>query len=250
MFYIDLFRCLHTHDVRYLLAGGLAMNLHGVPRMTMDVDLVLALEDRNIDGFLLCAKELALRPQAPVPLESLKDPDQRRSWIEEKHLIAFGLASGQPGQPTVDILLRHELDFAAALGRAVVQTVEGVPINIASVEDLIAIGCSGDSRISAPVRPERSEGAAWTFPGKSTRSGRLSASVATGTGSKAVNDPRPEGGFGYWVSDEQLQAYSKLTPLERLQWLDEALRFILLARSEEVRERHERLRRGLNITQG
>jgi hypothetical protein len=63
-----------------------------------------------------------------------------------------------------------------------------------------------------------------------------------------VNASRPEGGFGYWVSDEQLEAYAKLTPLERLQWLDEALRFTLLARSEEVRERHERLRRGLKIT--
>ncbi len=30
MFYLDLFRCLQKHDVRYLLAGGLAMNLHGV----------------------------------------------------------------------------------------------------------------------------------------------------------------------------------------------------------------------------
>ena len=139
MFYLDLFRCLHAHNVRYLLAGGLAMNLHGVPRMTMDVDLLLAFDDANIDGFLSCARELALRPQAPVPLESLKDPDQRRSWIEEKHLIAFGLANGQPGVPTVDILLKHELNFAAALERALVQTVEGVPINIASVEDMIAL---------------------------------------------------------------------------------------------------------------
>jgi hypothetical protein len=62
-----------------------------------------------------------------------------------------------------------------------------------------------------------------------------------------MNAPRPEGGFGYWVSDEQLRAYSKLTPLQRLQWVEEALRFTLLARSEEVRERHERLRRGLTI---
>ena len=63
-----------------------------------------------------------------------------------------------------------------------------------------------------------------------------------------MNAPRPQGGFGYWVSDEQLSAYAKLTPLQRLQWLDEAVRFTLLARSEEARERHERLRRGLTIT--
>ena len=78
MFYLDLFKCLHAREVRYLVAGGLAMNLHGVPRMTMDIDLVLALDEANVDSFLACARELGLKPQAPVPLESLRDPDLRQ----------------------------------------------------------------------------------------------------------------------------------------------------------------------------
>jgi hypothetical protein len=57
-----------------------------------------------------------------------------------------------------------------------------------------------------------------------------------------------EGGFGYWVSDEQLQAYARLTPLERLRWLDEARRFVVLGLSEKSRERQARLRQGLTIT--
>jgi hypothetical protein len=36
MFYLDIFKALEKHRVRYLLIGGLAMNLHGVPRMTME----------------------------------------------------------------------------------------------------------------------------------------------------------------------------------------------------------------------
>ena len=63
-----------------------------------------------------------------------------------------------------------------------------------------------------------------------------------------MHDQRPRGGFGYYVSDEQLEAYAKLTPLERLQWLDEARRFLLLALTPEARERQERLRRGETIT--
>lgn len=55
------------------------------------------------------------------------------------------------------------------------------------------------------------------------------------------------GGFGYWVSDEQLAAFAKLSPLERLRWLDEARRFTLLAETPETRERRERLRRGETI---
>jgi hypothetical protein len=138
MFYLDLFRCLHRRDVRYLLAGGLAMNLHGVPRMTMDVDLVVALDDDNLEAFIQCARDLYLKPQAPVPLESLLDADLRRSWIEDKHLIAFALA-GTPGTPTVDVLLKHPLDFDEALRRALVQEVENIPIRIASLDDMIAL---------------------------------------------------------------------------------------------------------------
>ena len=43
MFYLNLFKALKAHDIDYLLIGELAMNLHGVPRMTMDVDLIIAL---------------------------------------------------------------------------------------------------------------------------------------------------------------------------------------------------------------
>lgn len=60
-------------------------------------------------------------------------------------------------------------------------------------------------------------------------------------------DRASKGGFGYYVSDEQLEAYAKLTPLQRLQWLDEARRFVLLALTPEARERQERLRRGETI---
>ena len=62
-----------------------------------------------------------------------------------------------------------------------------------------------------------------------------------------MSSPRPEGGFGYWVSDEDLRAYAALTPLQRLRWLDETRRFLLLALTPEARERQERLRRGDTI---
>ena len=62
-----------------------------------------------------------------------------------------------------------------------------------------------------------------------------------------MSEARPDGGFGYWVSDEDLSAYAELTPLQRLQWLDEARRFLLLALTPEARERQARLRRGETI---
>jgi hypothetical protein len=65
--------------------------------------------------------------------------------------------------------------------------------------------------------------------------------------SERARPPDASGGFGYWVSDEQLAAFGKLPPLDRLRWLDEARRFTLLADTAETRERRERLRRGETI---
>ena len=53
-------------------------------------------------------------------------------------------------------------------------------------------------------------------------------------------------GFSYYVSDEQLAAFAKLTMLERLQWVDDARMFTLMAQTPETKARHESLRRGNN----
>jgi hypothetical protein len=62
----------------------------------------------------------------------------------------------------------------------------------------------------------------------------------------ACESTRP-GGFEYFVSDEQLRAFAALTPLQRLQWLDAARRFTLLAQTPETAARHGRLKGGRPI---
>jgi len=55
------------------------------------------------------------------------------------------------------------------------------------------------------------------------------------------------GGYNYHVSDEQLEAFARLSPYERLKWVDEMRLFTLMARTPETAERQERLRRGETI---
>jgi len=57
----------------------------------------------------------------------------------------------------------------------------------------------------------------------------------------------PGGGFSYYVSDEQLSEFAKLSLSERLRWVEAAREFTWLAQTPQIRERHERLRRGLTI---
>jgi hypothetical protein len=146
MFYLDLFRALNEHQVRYLLVGGLAMNLHGVPRMTMDVDLVLAMDEGNLDRFIGCASAIGLTPLAPVSLTALKDVEQRRQWVEQKHMATFALLPASPGAPTVDILIAPPIDIADALERGLHRHLSEVPVSLAAIEDMIALKTAAGRR--------------------------------------------------------------------------------------------------------
>lgn len=56
-----------------------------------------------------------------------------------------------------------------------------------------------------------------------------------------------KGGYRYWVSDEQLAAFARLSPLQRLEWVEAAREFTWLGGTAETRVRHERLRRGEHV---
>jgi len=58
MYYQDVFTILNEKNVRYVVIGGIALVLHGVLRMTVDLDLIIDLEEENIDRFLSAMKSL------------------------------------------------------------------------------------------------------------------------------------------------------------------------------------------------
>ena len=139
MFYLDLFKSLEQHHVRYLLVGGLAMNLHGVPRMTMDVDLLLALNAENLKDFLKVAQELHLKPSLPVTLDDFANPVKRDEWVKQGNMVAFSLCGSERNIPTVDILIGAKLEFDSAYSRCVTRHLSGVNVSLASLEDMLTM---------------------------------------------------------------------------------------------------------------
>lgn len=139
MFYLKLFKALNFYQIDYLLIGGLAMNLHGVPRMTMDVDLIIASDSANINKLISCINELGLHPNVPVKLTDLADKTKCEALFTEKNLIALALISNTPATPTVDIVIHHPLDFQQAYANKVERDVSGTPVLLASIEDMITL---------------------------------------------------------------------------------------------------------------
>ena len=89
MFYIDLLEQLYHHHVKYLIVGGLAVNLYGVPRVTQDIDIIVFITPDNIRKFNQILKGLDYIPRLPVNPDDIANPDILKEWVENKNLKAF-----------------------------------------------------------------------------------------------------------------------------------------------------------------
>ncbi len=48
----DVFRSFQRHNVRYVIIGGVASVLYGVPRATFDLDILIEASDENVRNLL------------------------------------------------------------------------------------------------------------------------------------------------------------------------------------------------------
>lgn len=141
----DLLKLLVETKVEFVLVGGLAVALQGYQRATLDVDVVLAMDEDNLQRFFSAAKESGLRPTIPVQLESLAQPDLIEQWYREKGMLAFSVRGPETVAAVLDILVRPVVSFADLRRDATMVDVGTISIPVASVEHLIRLK-TGTSR--------------------------------------------------------------------------------------------------------
>ena len=52
------------------------------------------------------------------------------------------------------------------------------------------------------------------------------------------------GGYSYSVTDEELAHFASLAPIDRLKWVDDTRKFILMAETDKTQDIREKLRKG------
>ena len=136
MFYEQVFRALHKHQVHYLVVGGVAVNLYGVLRMTADLDLMLHLTDGdNVGRFVAAMKELGYKPRAPVKADDFANPEKRQEWSKDKGALVFTWVAPQSYQQ-VDVFLQDQMAFEEAYRRRRVVPLSDFEISVISLKDL------------------------------------------------------------------------------------------------------------------
>lgn len=137
--FAKLFRALNASGTRYVVVGGLAVVLHGHQRLTSDTDLIIDLAAGPAARLLETLRVLGFVPRVPVDPLQFADAEQRRDWIENRHMQVFSLF--HPEQPgwVVDLFAEHPIDFEGLTARAEFKTVEGISVPVCSIDDLIEL---------------------------------------------------------------------------------------------------------------
>ncbi|MEM6393843.1 MAG: hypothetical protein AAF797_13805 [Planctomycetota bacterium] len=134
--FTEVFRLLNEHGVEHVLCGGFACFLHGVSRVTQDLDICIRLEDENVRAFVEVAKKLGLQTRISEPVDALADPLRRKAWREEKHAVVVSLNTPER-LLQVDVFLEYPVSFDELAADMKSVDIAGTRVNISSIEHLI-----------------------------------------------------------------------------------------------------------------
>jgi len=135
-----IFRALNNENVRYLIAGGLAVVAHGYLRFTADIDLILDMERKNLERAMMVFDSLGYCPRAPVQLEEFIDPEKRTGWVREKGLTVFSLWNPDHPATEIDLFVEAPMPFEEAYKMsALFEVAEDIEATVIGIDDLIML---------------------------------------------------------------------------------------------------------------
>ena len=137
MEYIELFKTLSSYKIRYLICGGLAVNIYGIPRMTADIDLLIDFTDDNIDKFETAIKLLNYQSTIPLSIKIFVDKEMREKAVKDKNLIAYSYFNSRSNYMSLDVLMDVPIAFDELWKSKEERIVSDISINLISLEHLI-----------------------------------------------------------------------------------------------------------------
>jgi hypothetical protein len=117
-------RLLDQKGIGYMISGSLAFNVYCIPRMTMDIDIVIELDQENLDDFLEIFSEGFYLDEVKV-----------RQEIRRKGM--FNVIDHRSGFK-IDFIIRKDTEYRRLeFSRKTMKLLEGIPLWMVSAEDLL-----------------------------------------------------------------------------------------------------------------
>lgn len=131
-------RALNAAGVRYLIAGGLAVNAHGYLRFTKDADFVIQLAPDNIKRTFAALETLGYKSLVPVTADQFADRPTREGWIRDKGMQVLQLWSDRHRETPIDIFVHEPFPFDEEFSNALVKPLYGsIEVRFVSIPTLI-----------------------------------------------------------------------------------------------------------------
>ena len=137
--YHAIFKKLNKLGIDYLVVGGLAVNFHGIPRMTYDIHLMMLLRQDNILMLVTILMQWGYKPKIPVDPRDLADEAKRNFWMQEKGMKALNFYSDSLPIGEIDLVFDSPIPYEQLSKRAVMIELQGEKIPTVSIHDLIEL---------------------------------------------------------------------------------------------------------------
>lgn len=131
MLLFQIFEVFKRDKIKYAIVGGYALALHGLVRATMDVDLVLTLNQKDFEMAEKSLMSIGLQSRLPLRAEDLIK--MRKEYIQNRNLIAWSFVDFKNPTRQVDILITKDLRELAV----VKISIGGKKIPVATLEELL-----------------------------------------------------------------------------------------------------------------
>jgi hypothetical protein len=122
--------------VEFVVCGGVAVVLHGVERVTMDLDIRVPDEDDNFRRLVEAISARGFLPRIPEPMSSLCDARRRKAWVEEKGALVW-TAQSADGAEQIDVFLAYPIPWDDLVRDSGIVQIRGRSVRISSRAHLI-----------------------------------------------------------------------------------------------------------------
>lgn len=129
-FYETELRALNRNRIKYLVIGGLAVNLYGVHRFTQDLDLMIDLAKGQLEKFISVINALGYSTNVP-----------KNKW---QKLAAIAFVNRRDEDKRIDVFLKNPLDFQRAYKRRKVFRAGDFRLSCVSLNDLLKLKTKAD----------------------------------------------------------------------------------------------------------
>jgi predicted nucleotidyltransferase len=134
--YEEILREFKKQKVKYLLVGGIAVNLLGSLRSTADLDILVKMSNDNLKKAVGIFKKKGYHVKQPVDPMGIADEKLRYDWIHNKHMKTFNFYK-EDELKEVDIIIDSPVCFKEAEKTAIKMEIDDMVVPVISIDNLI-----------------------------------------------------------------------------------------------------------------